>query len=197
MGALQLSFPPTLSFALCTSENASVFLLHLRGAARLSLAASCQRWLIRARRTPHRQSSTNPVFPTDESPPPKPPENQIMKIHRERQSTNPFPSDAPSGDAQESDDGFRDSGHQGLPEGWRRLPTGLRGARLYRIAIHGGEAHWQAEMTLNGEMQRRSFASELHARWWLAALEEPRLAPSVSDWEELNAPWSADFVRSE
>jgi hypothetical protein len=52
-------------------------------------------------------------------------------------------------------------------------------------------------MALNGVVRRRQFASEPHARWWLAALDEPRQAPSVSDWEELNEPWSADFVRSE
>ena len=120
-----------------------------------------------------------------------------MKIHREGQSTNPFPSDASPGDGEESGADIRDNGHPGLPEGWRRLPTGLRGARLYRIVAHGGETYWQAEMALNGMAQRRRFASELHARWWLAALDEPRLAPSISDWEELNAPWSADFVRSE
>jgi hypothetical protein len=122
----------------------------------------------------------------------------IMKIFREGQSTNPFPSDAPSGAGQEPNAGSQEKneGH-GLPEGWRRLPTGLHGARLYRVATDGGGAYWQAEMVLNGVAQRRCFASELHARWWLAALDEPRLAPSVSDWEELNEPMRAGFVRSE
>ena len=120
-----------------------------------------------------------------------------MKIYREGQSTNPFPSDASPGEGEESGADIRDCRHQGLPEGWRRVPTGLRGARLYRVAINGSESHWQAEMALNGVERRRRFASELHARWWLAALDEPRLAASVSDWEELNEPWNADFVRSE
>jgi len=120
-----------------------------------------------------------------------------MKFYREGQSTNPFPSDASPGDGEESGADFRDSGHQGLPEGWRRLPTGLRGARLYRIVAHGGEAYWQAEMALNGVAQSRCFASELHARWWIAALDEPRLAPNISDWEELNEPMRAGFVRGE
>jgi len=120
-----------------------------------------------------------------------------MKIYREGQSTNPFPSDASAGAGSEPGDESRDDGRRSLPEGWRRLPTGLRGARLYRVAIDGSESYWQAEMALNGVVRRRRFANELHARWWLAALDEPRQAPSVSDWEELNEPWSADFVRNE
>jgi hypothetical protein len=124
-------------------------------------------------------------------------ETHIMKIYREGQSTNPFPSDASAGSGSEPGDESRDDGRRSLPEGWRRLPTGLRGARLYRVAIDGSESYWQAEMALNGVVRRRRFANELHARWWLAALDEPRQAPSVSDWEELNEPWSADFVRNE
>jgi len=120
-----------------------------------------------------------------------------MKIYREGQSANPFPSDASAGAGPESGDESRDDGRRGLPEGWRRIPSGLRGARLYRVAINGSPVFWQAEMALNGVERRRRFVSEVHARWWLAALDEPRLAASVSDWEELNEPWNADFVRSE
>jgi len=145
----------------------------------------------------HRKLSTNPVSPTDGSPPPKPSKSEIMKIYREGQSTNPFPSDAPSGGGQEPDAGSRENECRCLPEGWRRVSTGLRGARLYRIATDGGETLWQAEMALSGKVQRRCFASELHARWWLAALKEPRPAPSVSDWEELNEPMRAGFGRGE
>jgi hypothetical protein len=104
---------------------------------------------------------------------------------------------APLADGQESADGGRDHEDHGLPEGWRQFPSGRRGARLYRVTPKGGEACWQAEMTLNGVVQRRRLASELHARWWLSALNEPRLSPGVSDWEELNTAWRAGFVHGE
>ena len=195
MVARQQFSPPALAFTFCTSENHSVFLLHPHAAARLPRAASRHRWL-----TPGVARTFLEIIGQFDGPDrpvaaAQAPETNIMKNYREGQSTNPFPSEAPSGAGQESDDGFRDSGRPSLPDGWRRLPTGLRGARLYRIAIDGGDAHWQAEMTLNGEVQRRRFASELHARWWLAASNEPRSASSVFDGEELNAPWRADFVR--
>ena len=95
-------------------------------------------------------------------------------------------------DGRESDEGGRDIGGLDLPEGWREIPTGLPGARLYAVVPHqGGETHWQAEMTLNGAMQRRRCASELYARWWLAALHEPHFASGTIDSEELNEPLHA------
>ena len=104
---------------------------------------------------------------------------------------------APLADGQEPADGDRDNRDHSLPEGWRQFPTGRRGARLYRVTPPGGEARWQAEMTLNGMVQRRRFASELHARWWLSALDEPHLSSGVPDWEELSAAWRAEFVHGE
>ena len=197
MIALQSSILLAKPLVLCAGENASVFLLHRPAAARLPRAASRHGWLVRARREPPGEMIDQSGLPGRRIAAAHPPKEQIMKIYREGQSTNPFPSDAPSGGGQEPDAGSRENGCHGLPEGWRRVSTGLHGARLYRIATEGGETLWQAEMALNGEVQRRCFASELHARWWLAALKEPRPAPSVSDWEELNEPMRAGFGRGE
>jgi hypothetical protein len=83
-----------------------------------------------------------------------------------------------------------------LPLGWQELPTGLDGARLYRIARpNGGDAYWQAEITLNGTVHRRYCTGELYARWWLTAVEEPRQQPGEVDWAELNEPLLLGFVR--
>jgi len=121
-----------------------------------------------------------------------------MKNYRETQNIESFPPTPPPVDEPESNDRFRSDGRRCLPEGWRQLPTGLRGARLFRIVpLEGGDAHWQAEMTLNGEVQHRRCVSELHARWWLAVLSEPRFTPSIFDGEELNAPLRASFARGE
>jgi len=121
-----------------------------------------------------------------------------MKSGGKAQSTTPIPFPVSAGDVRKSGDKSPENESHRLAEGWRRLSTGLRGTRLYRVVPpKGGDAHWQAEMTLNGEVQHRRFASELHARWWLAVLNESLFTPSMLDWEELNAPARAGFARSD
>ena len=112
-----------------------------------------------------------------------------MKIYRAGQSTDPFPLSMPSDDRQKSPDQTDDNQSRQLPEGWVQLPTGLRGARLYRfLSPGGGDPYWQAEMTLNGQVQCRRCASELYARWWLSALNEPHDDPRMPEWEERHVP---------
>ena len=82
-----------------------------------------------------------------------------------------------------------------LPEGWRRLATGLRGVRLFRVAAPvGGVVHWAVEITLNGQLVRRRFAGELHARAWLTIAAEPHPRATNFDLEELNGPLRAAGV---
>lgn len=67
----------------------------------------------------------------------------------------------------------------------REIPIQTEGARLFNITPAAGvTAYWRAELILNGREHVRRFASEAHARWWLAALEEPRAVPSIYDYEE-------------
>jgi hypothetical protein len=75
-----------------------------------------------------------------------------------------------------------------LPEGWRKLSTGLRGAWLYVVTLHNGGAYWLVEVMHDGAELRRRFASELHARAWLKDLIGPATTPASFDWEEMNAP---------
>lgn len=119
-----------------------------------------------------------------------------MKDYRTAPSIDPFPSAVSSGQGRERSEGGPDDDRH-LPDGWRELPTGLRDARLFHVAPpHGGDGHWLAELTLNGQMQRRRFASELHARWWIAVVDEPGGAPDPSGWLELNEPFrAAGFLR--
>ena len=71
------------------------------------------------------------------------------------------------------------------PDDCREFPIKTKGARLFNvIPADGGAAYWRAELTLNGDELIRRFANEAHARWWLAALEEPRAVPSIYDYEE-------------
>lgn len=112
-----------------------------------------------------------------------------MKNHREGRNLESFPPTVSAENGQEPDNEPENSGRRAhLPAGWRELRTGVRGARLYRVtSLDGSEIHWQAEMALNGTVQRRRCASELHARWWLAALHEPRDTPNIFEWEEGSA----------
>jgi hypothetical protein len=115
-----------------------------------------------------------------------------MKTYREA-SSNPsfnlnsdstFESSAPS-------DGTRRPAAPAihpLPTGWRKLSTGLRGARLYLITLPDGGAYWQVEVMCNGAQLSRRFASELHARAWLIELVLPGLTPASFDREEMNEP---------
>jgi hypothetical protein len=63
-----------------------------------------------------------------------------------------------------------------LPEGWRRLRTGLRDSRLYRVQRPAGAApYWEAETLLHNGWAYRRFASEIHARAWLYLAADTRL----------------------
>jgi hypothetical protein len=69
----------------------------------------------------------------------------------------------------------------------RPIDSGIRGARLYRVTRPDGRgSYWETEVTLGAEPVRRRFASELHARAWLAGADDPPPMPSALDLEELN-----------
>jgi len=121
-----------------------------------------------------------------------------MNYDRARQSTEPFPLMAPCDERQEADEDFRDGERDGLPKGWQQLLTDAHGARLYRIVPrNGGCVEWQAEMIVNGEVQRRRCTSELRARAWLAVWDKPCFTLTLPDSEELNWRFRAGFFRSE
>lgn len=85
-----------------------------------------------------------------------------------------------------------------LPAGWRRLVTGLRGTRLYRICRPGRSVvYWEAAMKLDGKLLHRRFAAEIHARAWLSVLVEPRSSGAPFDLEEIHGPYRTAGVRGE
>jgi hypothetical protein len=80
-----------------------------------------------------------------------------------------------------------------LPEGWRQLPLGLRGSRLYLVMRPDGTArYWEGEMPLNGVRYRRRFASELQARAWLHLAAQPRFTLGVDALEETHGSFHVD-----
>lgn len=81
---------------------------------------------------------------------------------------------------------------QPILERWRRLATGLRGVRLFRVTLPSeGQVFWEAECTLNGAGVNRRFASELHARAWLSVATQPRMTLSSVEKQEMNRPCSS------
>ena len=119
-----------------------------------------------------------------------------MENYCTEQGVVPFSEPALLGEEEETEVS-RDKLNSNLPAGWRRFSTGLRDTRLYHISLpNGTDAHWQAEMIINFKVRRRRFASQIHARWWLAALDEPFSTPRMPDAEELNEPWRARSFRS-
>jgi hypothetical protein len=115
-----------------------------------------------------------------------------MKIYRETSSNPPFnpnndslfeSSAAPGGMSRVTVPAIRP-----LATTWRKLPTGLRGARLYVAALPNGGACWLVEVMYNGAQLSRRFASELHARVWLVELLRPGLTPASFDREERSEP---------
>ncbi|AOS43335.1 hypothetical protein Verru16b_00378 [Lacunisphaera limnophila] len=85
----------------------------------------------------------------------------------------------------------------GLPAGWQRLSTGLRGTRLYRVALPGRmSVYWEAAMRLGGKLLHRRFAGELHARAWLSASTEPRESGIPFDLEEIHGPLRTAGVKA-
>lgn len=78
-----------------------------------------------------------------------------------------------------------------LLERWRRLATGLRGVRLFRIAANGDNFVWQAECKLGAEWVVHRFASELHARAWLSVVSQSRMKLSSIEKLEVNRPCSS------
>jgi hypothetical protein len=86
---------------------------------------------------------------------------------------------------------------QPMLERWRRLATGLRGVRLFRVTLpSAGRVFWEAECTLNGAGVNRRFASELHARAWLSVAAQPRMTLSTVEQQELNRPCSSSCFAS-
>ncbi len=84
-----------------------------------------------------------------------------------------------------------------LLERWRRLATGLRGVRLFRVTLpSAGQVFWEAECTLNGAGVSRRFASELHARAWLSVATQSRMTLSSVEKQEVNRPCSASCFAS-
>ena len=80
---------------------------------------------------------------------------------------------------------------QRMLERWRRLATGLRGARLFKVTLPtAGQIFWEAECTLNGTDVSRRFASELHARAWLSVATQSRISVSSVEKQELDRPCS-------
>jgi hypothetical protein len=85
----------------------------------------------------------------------------------------------------------------GLPhsspfEHWRRLASGQRGVRLYHVTLPAsGMVCWETELTLNGRLVHRRFASELHARAWISVATEAKMAVSSVERDELSRPVSA------
>jgi hypothetical protein len=77
------------------------------------------------------------------------------------------------------------------------IESGVRGARLFRVGRpEGGGPYWETEMTIGDKSVRRRFASELHARAWLAAADNAAPEPATFDLEELNGRFrSTSFVQ--
>ena len=99
----------------------------------------------------------------------------VMKNHLGGDRPAPSPSNELF-NAEEKPDVMTGSGSRPpLPEGWRRLSTGLRGSRLYCVTRPGGTmTYWEAEMSLDSGRVQRRFASELHARALLHLAAQPR-----------------------
>ncbi|HWA09072.1 MAG TPA: hypothetical protein VG838_06355 [Opitutaceae bacterium] len=98
-----------------------------------------------------------------------------------RSSRSPFASATPFPTATKTTDS-----RSPFQPGSRRLPTGLRGCRLYEMTRPDGSTLcWEAEMSLNGSPVRRRFASELHARAWLRLEAASQANPASIDVEEI------------
>ena len=118
-----------------------------------------------------------------------------MQIYHEGRSTTSIPFAAAADEVRETHNEVREERGRSLPEGWQKLSTGLKGARLYRVTPSGSnDVHWQAEMTLNGKVQRRRCASELYARWWLSGADDCHDTPNIFDGEERNERLRAGFA---
>lgn len=103
-------------------------------------------------------------------------------------SRNPFDVMVPSNQKQRTPPGD----YPQLPDGWQRLPTGMRGVRLYRVQLPFGlGTYWEAGVMLNGQVVLRRFISERHARSWLSMVIEPHSAPGTTNLEDLNGPLRA------
>jgi hypothetical protein len=67
------------------------------------------------------------------------------------------------------------------------IESGVRGAQLFRVTRPEDlSCYWETEMTLGSNSINRRFASELHARAWLASSDYLVPEPSSLDLEELN-----------
>jgi hypothetical protein len=118
-----------------------------------------------------------------------------MNDHRVGNSIETLNDTVPSGDAGQSEDPFPQSALHPLPVDWQELATGLHETRLFRIARpDGGGFYWEAEVILNGKLERRRFAGELHARTWLIIAVEPPFTQNSFDIEDINGPLRSSFI---
>lgn len=117
-----------------------------------------------------------------------------MKNYREKEHPHPRPIAPPPETLPGSE---AKPGAPPLPEGWRSIPTGVRGTRLYHVTLPGGGGvYWETAVILNDELVHRRFASELHALAWLTLAVEPGRSAIPFDLEEFNGPYRAAGVAS-
>jgi alpha-amylase/alpha-mannosidase (GH57 family) len=113
---------------------------------------------------------------------------------KSRTAVSPLAASVPS---TQSDNSPTFQRHQQLLERWRRLATGLRGVRLFKVTLpRAGRIFWEAECTLNGADVSRRFASELHARAWLSVATQSRISVSSVERQELDRPCSTSCFAS-
>jgi hypothetical protein len=111
----------------------------------------------------------------------------------ERQADGIAPGKKPSAGAQkpESSPPFKRPASSGsrtsFSEIRQPMESGVRGAQLFRVTRPEGlGCYWETEMTLGSNSINRRFASELHARAWLASSDYLPSESSSLDIEELN-----------
>src|ERR1035441_5507238 len=108
------------------------------------------------------------------------------RVGRRKETSN---DPAPLGDERQSKDPFLQNALHPLAVDCQELSTGLHETRLFRIALpDGGGFYWEAEVILNGKLERRRFAGELHARTWLIIAVEPPFTQNSLDIEDINGP---------
>ena len=117
-----------------------------------------------------------------------------MNDHRVGNSIETSNDTAPLGDERQSKDPFLQNALHPLAVDCQELSTGLHETRLFRIALpDGGGFYWEAEVILNGKLERRRFAGELHARTWLIIAVEPPFTQNSFDIEDINGPLRSSF----
>ena len=120
-----------------------------------------------------------------------------MKNQRAGKNGTPVSAVAGSVPSTQSEASSTLRGRQQFLERWRRLATGVRGVRLFKVTLPmAGRVFWEAECTLNGAGVSRRFASELHARAWLSVATQSRISVSSVERQELDRPCSTSCFAS-